>query len=184
MSTTLDERAPAGIEHQPVGRVTWVHRDELHANDYNPNHVPTPELKLLKLSILEDGWTQPIVVREDHEIVDGFHRWTISGDPDVFALTYGMVPVVYLRPGVSETHQRMSTVRHNRARGVHHVVKMADIVAGLIAEQGLPDEEVQRRLGMDREEVKRLKARGDMIAHFQDAAFNNGWTPDVPENRE
>src|SRR5258708_4407167 len=88
-----DEALIRGIISQPIGHVHWVKRSLLRANDYNPNHVAPPELALLKVSIMEDGWTQPIVIRKDYEIVDGFHRWTVSGDPEVSALTDGMVPV-------------------------------------------------------------------------------------------
>ena len=69
-------------DENPVAHVQWVKRDTLHANDYNPNVVARTERALLKLSIMEDGWTQPIVARTDGEIVDGFHRWSISADPD------------------------------------------------------------------------------------------------------
>lgn len=149
-----------GIAAQPVSNVQWLPREQLHANDYNPNVVAPPERKLLRLSILEDGWTQPIVRRPDDEIVDGFHRWETSNDPAVWALTDGLVPTVVLRPA-DEAHQRMSTIRHNRARGTHHVVKMADIVATLVS-SGLPPTEVALRLGMEQEEVRRLLDRGRM----------------------
>ena len=66
------------FNNQPINKVEWIKSEELKANDYNPNHIPPPELKLLKTSIIADGWTQPIVVREDNEIVDGFHRWVLS----------------------------------------------------------------------------------------------------------
>lgn len=160
---------------QPIDRVEWVARDTLHANDYNPNHVAPPELRLLKLSILEDGWTQPIVAREDGEIVDGFHRWTVAADPAVVRLTDGLVPVVRLAPRAL-TDQMMATIRHNRARGEHGVVPMANIVADLV-DAGVAHAEIGRRLGMEREEVERLLDRGRMTERGRADDFGQGWVP-------
>lgn len=169
-----------GIENQPVASVEWVDRDTLHANDYNPNAVAPPEMKLLRQSILEDGWTQPIVIRDGGEIVDGFHRWTISGDKAVRALTDGKVPVVRLRDDVSPAHQRMSTIRHNRARGKHGVANMADIVAELVASGELDEAVARERLGMTAEEVRRLAKRGAMkeIGADPELRFDPAWIPD------
>lgn len=164
---------------QPVSRVEWIDPHTLRANDYNPNHVAPPEMALLKLSILEDGWTQPIVAREDGEIVDGFHRWTLaSTDPEVAVMTGGLVPVVRVRPG-DPAHQRMSTIRHNRARGSHAVMRMADIVSALITEHGLSPADVMRRLGMEDEEVERLTDRRGMpVRGGSGGEFGAGWVPD------
>lgn len=166
-------------EGQPVSNVEWVHRDKLRANDYNPNVVPPPELKLLAISILEDGWTQPLVVRDDDEIVDGFHRWTVSGYKAVSALTDGLVPVVRL--STDAAHQRISTVRHNRARGVHHVVRMADIVAELV-DLGMEPDEIKVRLRMDTDEVERLLARGKMTERgVSPDGLGRAWEPTAKE---
>lgn len=160
---------------QPVATVEWVPRETLRANDYNPNKMFKTELALLKTSIMEDGWTQPIVARLDGEIVDGFHRWTVSADPDIAALTDGLIPVVRVRH-VDPAQQRMATIRHNRARGEHGVLPMADIIAEISA-SGVTDEELQRRLGMEGEEVQRLKDRGDMKKRAGTGEFNGGWVP-------
>ena len=167
------------IENQPVSNVQWLHRDTLHSNLYNPNQVFDLELDLLKTSILEDGWTQPIVARADGEIVDGFHRWGISADPAIHALTDGYVPVVVLPVEGDLAHQMMSTIRHNRARGSHHVLKMADIVGVLVDQLNLPEAEIMKRLGMEKEEVKRLHERGNMLKRGSKEGFNNGWVPDA-----
>ncbi len=160
---------------QPVSSVEWVDPSTLRANSYNPNHVPAPEMRLLKLSIMEDGWTQPIVISHDNEIVDGFHRWTLGvSDKDIKGLTGGLVPVVRIRGDVDAASQRMSTIRHNRARGQHHVVKMADIVADLI-EFGVTDGEIGRRLQMDSEEVSRLRDRGAMPKRGGGEEWSKGW---------
>lgn len=161
---------------QPISSVKWLDRNLLRANDYNPNKVARPEMRLLKLSIMEDGWTQPIVCRDDYEIVDGFHRWQVSGDPEISALTDGQVPVVFLRASVGAQHQRMSTIRHNRARGTHLVVRMADIVGDLL-QSGLSPEEIMRRLQMEDEEVDRLADKRGMPIRAGKPVFNKGWQP-------
>jgi ParB-like chromosome segregation protein Spo0J len=169
-------------EDQPISNVVWIRRDRLAANDYNPNRVAGPEMKLLRVSILEDGWTQPIVARTEtnddgmHEIIDGFHRWTVSGDKDVYKLTDGMVPVVLLPEAVDQAHQRMSTVRHNRARGSHYVVSMAEIVEELVG-YGLDESEIGRRLQMEPEEIRRLREHGTVAARRSGSGFSRAWEP-------
>lgn len=160
----------------PLDAVRWVDPTTLHANDYNPNKVFPPEMELLKTSILEDGWTQPIVALESGEVVDGFHRWTLGRtDPDIRAKSGGLVPVVFIAPK-DRASQMMSTVRHNRARGAHGVLRMSDIVRAIQA-SGLTDEEIQRRLGMEQEEIDRLvDARGNAEAVGKDS-FGKGWVP-------
>lgn len=156
----------------------WVHRDTLKANDYNPNSVAPPELALLKRSILEDGWTQPIVLHTDRTIVDGFHRWTVSGDLDVYRLTGGFVPVVFLRDK-TPTDRRIATVRHNRARGSHAVLRMADIIENLIL-AGVPVPDIMKRLGMEREEVVRLAVRKGIPKSqvITSGEWSKSWNPE------
>ena len=164
-------------EEQPINKVEWVHRDILLPNDYNPNAVAPPEMLLLKISILEDGWTQPIVRTPDNKIVDGFHRWTTSGDVEVYAMTGGMVPVVTLAPR-DRVSQQMATIRHNRARGTHGVLNMAEIIQEMV-QDGRCIEEIMERLQMEREEVLRLAARvgvpkTDIVTN---AAWSKSWVP-------
>lgn len=171
---------PQAVAAQPVGKVEWIDRERLSANSWNPNKQAPPEHELLRISILEDGWTQPIVVREHDggdrlEIVDGYHRWLTSAHPKVYALTGGLVPIVRL-PECPDAQARLATVRHNRARGTHHVLGMADIVAEL-QELGMTDGEISDRLKMDEEEVDRLADRGNMIKRgAAGAGFGKGWT--------
>jgi len=167
---------PKGIENQPVSQVQWIPRDRLKANAYNPNVVAPPEMELLKLSIIEDGWTQPIVIRPDMEIIDGFHRWTVSKDPEILELTDGKVPCVMLN--VPYEHQILSTVRHNRARGIHGIDPMSDIVACLLEKGAISREEVQKRLVMDEEEVIRLYDNSGMPELVGRDYFSKGWKPD------
>jgi len=169
------------VAEQPVSRVRWLPREQLRGNSYNPNHVAAPELELLVVSILEDGWTSAIVtLPEDKDgsfqIVDGFHRWTVSADPRLLALTGGQVPTVQVR--LDPVHRMMSTIRHNRARGTHAVLKMAGIVRS-IADDGVPQRQIQKRLGMESEEVVRLVNRAGMPTQVRKVApgLNKAWVP-------
>lgn len=175
-------RAPSGDPSvQPLASIEWVHPSTLRANDYNPNKVAKPELALLRVSLLENGWCQPIIARRDGEIVDGFHRWTLgSTDPEVAALAGGLVPVVRL-PDIDAATQRMATIRMNRARGSHAVIRMADIVNDLAA-MGLGRPDIASRLGMDHEEVDRLLDHGRMTKRGTAGAttFSKGWTTADP----
>jgi len=164
-------------KRQPLDAVTWIARNSIKPNNYNPNCVPPPELRLLKLSILQDGWTQPIVVHKGSKIiVDGEHRWTIAADPEVAALTDGKVPVVYVEGDVA--HRMMSTIRHNRARGEHAVLPMAEIVKALLG-GGTSKDDVMFLLQMEAEEVDRLAERAgqpDVVARDK-PGFSHGWVP-------
>ena len=132
-------------------QVQWVARDQLGSNSWNPNHVFRPELELLRLSIVQDGWTQPIIARAtnsgsgyDFEMIDGFHRWMLAEEPQIRDLTDGLVPVVLVE--VDDAHARVSTVRHNRARGTHYVNLMSTMVKELM-DMGKTDEQIQDELG-------------------------------------
>jgi ParB-like chromosome segregation protein Spo0J len=163
--------------NQPLSNIVWRHRDELKPNNYNPNKVAPPELKLLKISITEDGWTQPIVINPDMTIVDGFHRWTVSGHKEIYAITDGYVPTVMLKP-TDISQQQMATIRHNRARGTHAVLQMSDIVNDMI-KQGLSGEEIMSRLMMEKEEVVRLLyTKGIPKSEvFKNKEFSKSWKP-------
>lgn len=161
----------------PLSNIKWIPREDISPNEYNPNSVATPEMKLLKRSIMEDGWTQPIVINPDFIIVDGFHRWTTSGDPEVYAMTGGYVPTVMLQP-LDESHKRMSTIRHNRARGRHNVLSMGNIVGEMINE-GMTVKEVMERLQMEREEVIRLVSPTGILDSEQlKQDYSKSWIPD------
>jgi len=164
----------SAIEGQPVSAVVWRHREELSPNDFNPNKVAAPEMKLLITSILEDGWTQPIVILPDMTIVDGFHRYTVSGYPELEERFGGWVPTVIV--DADPLHHRMSTIRHNRARGTHGVVPMADIVR-FLSDQGADKEEIMKRLSMEDEEVDRLLDRAGMPSGGGKDNFGHAWRP-------
>jgi ParB-like chromosome segregation protein Spo0J len=165
---------------QPVSQIEWVPRGTLTPNDYNPNKQPPPEHRLLKVSILEDGWTQPIVVFDNGDgkliIVDGEHRWRASASSDVMELTGGLVPIV--RISGDSGHLKMSTIRHNRARGNHHVLPMADIVRSLLA-SGVSSQSIQHLLQMEVEEVDRLadSASSPEKVSRGHVSFSKSWVP-------
>lgn len=165
------------MKKQPLDKITWLDRDLLKPNNYNPNKVAPPELKLLKISILEDGWTQPIVINADYTIVDGFHRWTVSGHREINELTDGKVPVVILND-TDENQKKMATIRHNRARGTHGVLEMSKIVTDMVND-GLTGEEIMGRLQMEKEEVIRLlfKAGIPKSQVFENKDFSQAWQP-------
>lgn len=168
------------VDNQPISKVRWINRDKLKPNNYNPNFVAPPELKLLKISILEDGWTQPIVITKNYEIIDGFHRWTVSDDPKLRNMTKGMIPVVFTNPK-DKSSQQMATIRHNRARGTHSVLNMSKIVKEMV-DSGTSLEEICHRLQMETEEVVRLSIRQGIPE--TDIIKNAEWSPSwVPDNQ-
>ncbi len=147
----------------PLSTLEWVERERLHANDYNPNKVSKENLKLLTQSILTNGWTLPIVVRPDYTIIDGFHRWTVSGQEPLLTKLGGKVPVVKVAH-TDEVDDIYGTITHNRARGTHLLEPMKAIVKRLLAE-GKSVQEIGRQLGMRPEEVFRLSdfSRDDFL---------------------
>ena len=139
---------------QPITNVKVVDRTLLKANDYNPNVVNRQNLELLVQSILTNGWTMPIVVRPDFTIIDGFHRWTVSGEEPLLSMLNGKVPVVVVE---HEDHAKdiYGTITHNRARGTHLLEPMKKIVKELV-DEGKTVNEISKQLGMSKEEIFRL----------------------------
>lgn len=166
----------------PVLDVFLVPTNKVVANDYNPNKVAPPEMKLLKLSIEEDGYTQPIVTYYDKEkdqyiIIDGFHRYRCA--VEYFKLTE--VPITVVDKPLS--NRIASTIRHNRARGTHGIRPMSDIVLSLI-EQGWDDAKIAKHLGMDAEEVLRLKQITGLPQVFANHKFSKSWEEFVSKYEE
>lgn len=148
----------------PLSSLQWVPREKLHANDYNPNKVSEDNLKLLIQSILTNGWTLPIVVRPDYTIIDGFHRWTVSGREPLLTKLGGKVPVVIVDHHGDTSADVYGTITHNRARGTHVLGPMKHIVQNLI-DEGKTIAEIGKQLGMTPEEVFRLSdfSRDDFL---------------------
>ena len=138
----------------PISNVRIVDRNILKPNDYNPNVVNERNLELLVQSILTNGWTMPIVVRPDYTIIDGFHRWTVSGREPLLSKLGGKVPVVIVKHK-DEAGNIYGTITHNRARGTHLLGPMKNIIARLL-KQGKTIKEISKQLGMSYEEVFRL----------------------------
>jgi ParB-like chromosome segregation protein Spo0J len=164
---------------QPVDLVEWIPAEKVQSNDYNPNAVAPPEMRLLAISIEEDGFTQPIVADTDGEIctvVDGFHRSRVGKEnPRVRQRVKGYLPVTCIRPGQKGKPDRMaSTIRHNRARGVHGVIPMTEVVAALIR-AGWADDDVARSLGMDADEVLRFKQVKGLPELFKNNEYSRSW---------
>ena len=139
----------------PLGSLQWVDRTMLKANDYNPNKVSEDNLQLLIQSILTNGWTLPIVCRPDYTIIDGFHRWTVSGREPLLTMLGGKVPVVIVDHHGNKDEDIYGTITHNRARGTHLLEPMKNIVKQLL-DEGKQIPEISKQLGMKPEEIFRL----------------------------
>lgn len=175
----LHEVSPFADE--PIDLVQWVRAETVRGNDYNPNAVAPPEMELLKVSVLADGYTQPIVtcpMEDGREIVDGYHRNRVGREvADVRERLQGYLPVTSIKVDRASRADRMAaTVRHNRARGVHGVEGMKNIVRELHL-AGYSDKQIQKELGMEVEEVVRLKQITGLAALFADRDFTEAWEP-------
>lgn len=164
---------------EPVDCVLWVRSDMVISNDYNPNAVAPPEMKLLHTSILQDGYTQPIVTwsRDGiYEVVDGFHRNRVGKEhPDVAARIHGYLPVTVINSAREDLGDRMvSTIRHNRARGKHNVDSMSEIVVEL-KRRNWSEDKICRSLGMQADEVLRLCQISGLTEMFKNADFSMAW---------
>ncbi len=169
------------FKSEPVDCVLWVKNENVRSNDYNPNSVAPPEMKLLELSILEDGYTQPIVSFLDEgettrEVVDGFHRNRVGKESEVIKnRIHGYLPVVTINGDRIEKGDRIaSTIRHNRARGKHRVDAMSDIVVEL-KRRNWSDDKISKELGMDPDEVLRLCQISGLAEMFSDQDFSKSW---------
>jgi len=167
----------------PVYNVKRIHIDKIRANSYNPNSVAPPEMKLLETSIWEDGYTMPVVCyyipEEDvYEIVDGYHRYTtLKTSQRIFEREEGFLPVSVIE---KEMGDRMaSTIRHNRARGNHSIELMSNIVSELV-ESGMSDAWIIKHIGMDKDELLRLKQVTGLAALFVNKDFSEANETDLP----
>lgn len=165
------------FKNEPCDCILWIKQECIQANEYNPNHVATPEMKLLYQSIKSDGYTMPIVTYDlqngHREIVDGFHRNRIGREhKDIQKRIHGYLPVSTIDKPADE---RMgSTIRHNRAKGTHGIRPMSDIVLDL-SKQGWSDVKICDKLGMDLDEVIRLKQITGLKEAFSNHEFSKSW---------
>ena len=179
----LHEISP--MRNEPVDCVLWVKNETVRANDYNPNSVAPPEMELLRQSIMEDGYTQPIVSFKENEnitVIDGFHRNRVGKEvADVRERVYGRLPVVNINQWKQGRGDRMaSTIRHNRARGSHSIELMSTIVSELV-EMGKGDAWICKHVGMSTDELLRLKQVTGLASLFANKEFSNAWESDNGE---
>ena len=162
----------------PVYNIQRIPIEKIQANAYNPNSVAPPEMKLLYQSIKEDGYTMPIVCYylediDKYEIVDGFHRYTtMLKHKDIYEREEGYLPVSVIVKPISD--RMASTIRHNRARGSHSIELMTNIVNELV-EAGMSDAWILKNIGMDADELLRLKQISGLAALFKDKEFSKSW---------
>ncbi|BBQ84891.1 MULTISPECIES: IbrB-like domain-containing protein [Enterobacteriaceae] len=175
----LHDESP--FKDQPIDCVLWVKEAQVTPNDYNPNNMAPQEKRLLTKSLEADGFTQPIVVIEKqahrYEIVDGFHRHMLSQSRAALKKRFhGYLPITQLDKRDDSLPSRMAaTVRHNRARGRHQISAMSDIVREL-SHLGWSDEKMGQELGMDADEILRLKQINGLCEMFGNRQFSQAWT--------
>ncbi|MCL2017298.1 MAG: ParB/RepB/Spo0J family partition protein [Alphaproteobacteria bacterium] len=170
--------------NSPVYTVMRVPIDQIQANAYNPNAVAPPEMALLYKSILEDGYTMPIVCYRlengKFEIVDGFHRYKVmKKHQDIYEREGGCLPVVVIEKDIS--NRMASTIRHNRARGSHSIELMVNIVRDLV-DGGMSDAWIIKNIGMDTDELLRLKQISGLQSLFVDKDFNRAWMVEIEKD--
>ena len=168
------------IKDMPISNVEWIDVELLEANDYNPNVVYTNELKLLKFSLLRQGWIQPVLVcrnNDKYTIIDGFHRSSlVKTDKEVNEFTNGKVPVVIL--DINEAERKCLTIRINRAKGSHVAVKMSDIIKSLINEHGMSVKDICKEIGATKDEVDLLMMDDVFKAlDIENKEFSKAWYP-------
>lgn len=168
------------FKDEPVDCVLWVPAETVQPNDYNPNGVAPAEMRLLRLSITADGYTQPIVTMKEEDdslvIIDGFHRSRVGREvAPIHRRLHGYLPVTRIREDRSARGDRMAaTIRHNRARGLHAIKPLSAVVAEL-TEIGWTAERIAKELGMDTDEVLRLKQITGLAELFKGHEFNKAW---------
>lgn len=177
---TIHDQSP--VQDNPVDLVKWVPVEAVRANDYNPNEVADREMELLYTSIYEDGYTQPVVCVEldeeaegyQYEIVDGFHRYSVMKMyDDIYDRSDGRVPITIIETE-EKNERRASTVRHNRARGEHSLSGKGEVVFGML-DDGWEDEEICSALGMEKDELARIKHTTGFDALFEDVEYQQAW---------
>lgn len=180
----LSKHSP--FNKEPVDCVVWIKNDNIVANDYNPNVVAPPEMQLLHQSILQDGYTQPIVSwhRDNiYEVIDGFHRNRVGREyKDIQERIKGYLPLTVINNDRQDISDRMaSTIRHNRARGKHKIDSMSEIVVEL-KKRNWSKEKIAKNLGMDEDEILRLCQISGLTEMFKDVDFSESWDLDNIEN--
>lgn len=166
-----------GPGQDPVDRVEWRDADELDGNLWNPNVVASPEFRLLELSILRNGWIQPVLVNRTGIIIDGFHRWTLARESKALRERYGkQIPCTVL--DVPDDEAMLITIRMNRAKGAHVATRMHEIVRRLLHDHGYAPEQVAREMGATLDEVTLLDQEGVFKARdIPNHRYSRAWYP-------
>jgi ParB-like chromosome segregation protein Spo0J len=161
----------------PISRIEWRDAVSLSANEYNPNVVFTPELKLLEKSILKTGWVQPILITQDGTIIDGFHRHRLAQDSVKLRDKYkGQVPCAVM--DITPVEAMIVTIRMNRAKGSHVAVRMSEIVRKLVDQMGVLPEELAQDIGATKAEIDLLYQEGVFkMKNIKDYKYSKAWIP-------
>lgn len=168
---------------EPIESIQWIDVDKLNGNDYNPNMVFGPELRLLERNILSLGWVQPIMVNRDMIIIDGFHRWSLSKNSEAIKERWhGKVPCVVL--DVDRPTAMILTIRMNRAKGAHSALRMSGIIRELIDVHGIDKNVICKEIGATPSEVDLLSndtvfTKKD-IEHYE---YRKAWYPAVSPDK-
>jgi ParB-like chromosome segregation protein Spo0J len=162
-------------KEDPISNIQWIEVDKLNANDYNPNVVLNKELSLLELSILTNGWIQPILINKDNTIIDGFHRSFLSRSSKLLKEKYNSkVPCVVM--DLSEAERMLLTIRINRAKGNHVAFKMHEIIQTLIDKHKISKEYIQKSIGATKQEVELLYKDGVFDAlNIKEHKYSKAW---------
>ena len=165
------------FNNDPISRIQWLDAADLKGNDYNPNVVFTPELRLLETSLMLTGWVQPVLCDPERNIIDGFHRWRLSQDSKQLRERYGgKVPVAIL--SVTRPQAIMLTIRMNRAKGVHVAYRMSDVINELIDDHGCERAEIAAGIGATLDEIDILYADSIFKSrNLADYKYSKAWVP-------
>ncbi|MEM4773098.1 MAG: ParB N-terminal domain-containing protein [Nanoarchaeales archaeon] len=171
----LHELSP--LKHNPVDYVKFIKYTKIFPNEYNPNFVPSKEIRVLYKSLKEDGFTMPVVVFEEIEnekyiIVDGEHRYKVFVNTDLKNINYGFIPCSVLNKKLAD--RIISTIRHNVARGVHQIEGTVKILK-MFSEMNVQQKELEDRLGLTKEEINRYRMLSGLADLFKKHEYSKAF---------
>lgn len=173
----------AAAVNDPISRIEWRNAADLNANDYNPNVVYSPELRLLERSIILTGWVQPILITADGTIIDGFHRAMLARDSERIRARYGgLAPCAVL--DVPRHKAMVLTIRMNRAKGSHVAIRMSAMVREMVEVLGMDRQEVAAEIGATAQEIDLLLQPSVLKAKdVSNAPYSRAWVPEETNRR-
>ena len=166
------------LSEMPISNIEWIDVNLLKANDYNPNVVLKREMNLLKLSIIRNGWIQPILINKDYEIIDGYHRVSaVRMDKQLMEFTDGKVPCAIL--DLDEPSRMLLTIRINRAKGNHVAFKMHEVIDKLVNEYGISVKRICKEIGATNKEVQLLLQENIFTqkGFNEESVYSKAWIP-------